>query len=466
LDDVHNSLDATETDVLTGRLHDIAGDAWIPRVLLAASAADPDPWQPLLTALRDGPPRSATAAIVTGLPEHAIEDCPRLVLENDGTLRIPNLGLTVRAHQLRADEAADMAAIIALAASGNTQPAPPSRGDQPWDQYADAVGAPRPEITVTQTRSRPDDDAGAVPRHEKPSVPPDTAVEIENADPTLDADLAVWHDPNAEVVKLRLLGPPLVTGAAGSLPELKPREDFHTEVLTYLALHKAVTSVQLGAALWPNSTESTTKTTARQAISRVRLWLGRQPATGAEYIPRVGSGNLAGLYSAHGLLIDGELFRRLRLRGTARGLGNGGVADLLNALRLVDGRPLDHARIPPRRSRGSTICNEAYSWLIDFPIDHEYEVMIADTANTAGQFLLDDGDLEQASWAARVAIRAGDQSGAPLLILLQVAEKRGNQAEAKEYLRQIMTIYDADVEEDLPPRTYEIIRRLDWPRAG
>jgi hypothetical protein len=38
----------------------------------------------------------------------------------------------------------------------------------------------------------------------------------------------------------------------------------------------------------------------------------------------------------------------------------------------------------------------------------------------------------------------------------------GNTAEADAYVKRIMVNHDAEVEEDLPPRTAEILRRRRW----
>ena len=115
---------------------------------------------------------------------------------------------------------------------------------------------------------------------------------------------------------------------------------------------------------------------------------------------------------------------------------------------------------------GGGVLNQPYSWLIDCPLDHEYAVMIDDTADTLARYLLENDDPERAAWAAHVAIQAGDESDAPLLNLLRAADARGDHAEANEYLRRIMANHDAEVEEDLPPDTYDLIRRRGWPQAG
>jgi hypothetical protein len=66
------------------------------------------------------------------------------------------------------------------------------------------------------------------------------------------------------------------------------------------------------------------------------------------------------------VLVDAELFRRLRLRALAR--GPDGIADSKAALELVTGPPFDQ-----RRPGG-------YEWLAETPLDHEYTVMVVDVA--------------------------------------------------------------------------------------
>lgn len=472
-DQISRAADDYGVNVLDGRLRDIAADAWAPHVLLVAPhvAADRTSVDQLLAAMRYRGTRSAIALVLAEDPGHISATRWQIHLEMDGALRIPALDLTLTAQQLPADEAGDLAALIALAASGEDEPIPPAHGDQPWDQFADATGAPRPEITRGRLcESTTATDIGVVTAADgdtKPSVivvPPDAVEEIEQSDPSLESDLAAWLDPDCPVAKLRLLGRPRLTGAAGALPPHKPREDFYTEVITYLATRTGTTSAQLGTAIWPNDPGIIGKTTPRQAVTIARNWLDANPVTGVEYVPYAGDGSATGLYRAQGLLIDAELFRRLRLRGTAR--GEQGISDLVAALGLVDGPPLDHAHIPARRNAATGVLTQPYSWLVDCPLDREYLVMIADTADAVAQHFLGVGAPQQAAWAAQTAVRAGDQSDTPLLNLMRVADAQENRAEGDEYLRRIMCNHDAEVEEDLPPRTYEAVRRRAFPQAS
>jgi hypothetical protein len=66
-----------------------------------------------------------------------------------------------------------------------------------------------------------------------------------------------------------------------------------------------------------------------------------------------------------------------------------------------------------------------------------------------------------------VALRVGARDDQALLDLVAVSHAEGNLAEAGSYVRRIMANHDAEVEEDLPPRTYDILRRHQWlPEAS
>jgi hypothetical protein len=128
--------------------------------------------------------------------------------------------------------------------------------------------------------------------------------------------------------------------------------------------------------------------------------LGTNPKTGADYIPSGLIAAAAGRYRIDDVLIDAELFRRLRVRGLARGAD--GIGDLCVALDLVAGRPFDLST--PRQGTAG-----GYGWLIDEDarLDLEYAAMIVDVAHSVATHYLGAGQPEFAEAAAQVALKAG-----------------------------------------------------------
>jgi hypothetical protein len=487
-------------DVLAGRLHNIAGDAWVPHVLLIAPSAaeDTEGLDQLLTTLRAHPSRTATALVLIDDPHHADATRWQLRIDEHGTLRIPTLDVELIAQQIPADEAAQLAQMLALAATTEDNPVPDAAGDKPWDEYSDAAGNLRHSQAVSAATTRPapvpdasrgtkqesadipamhsaGDQAGSVltvPQSLLP-LPPDTYLDqtattradldalvphvdqatraqVESIDPELDRDLAAWHDPACTQPKVRLLGPVSVT-AQGSLPQRNPRLLWNTEIVAYLATRPSGVSVETyGTALWPDDPNIASKTKARQSISIVRQWLGINQRTGREHLPKGIGAGLANPYRLEEALVDAELFRRLRLRGSARGAE--GIADLWAALDLVVGVPFSERR------------PEGYRWLADDALDHIYAGMIVDVAHIVATHHLAAGEPELAASAAHIALKAGSSEDVPLLDLVAACDAQGNRAEADAYIKRILANHDAEVEEDLPPRTAEILHRRQWLR--
>lgn len=482
------------TDTLTGRLRMLDGDGWPPDLLLIAptspeAAEDTDGLEQLLAALYATPDRTAVAVVLVGdpaTPQGREEPAGssggwQLHLDDTGTFTLPWLGVQVQAQQLPAEEAADLAALLALAADGPDQTMPPARGAQPWDSYADAAGAPLPDLTgqrpdSTETNpaeadnptGQPPPDLAAVPsvlpkpssvylertattaadlQALAPAVSTAVRTQVEDADPELDTDLKDWHDPDSQRPKLALLGPIRLT-ATGRPPAKRPA--FFSEVLAYLVSRPLGASLeQFGADLWPNVPDIATSTSPRQAASMVRTWLGENPRTRQPYLRTApGHASGVGVYQVQDVLVDAELFRRLRLRAVA-GCADG-LADLEAALQLVTGAVLDN-----RRPKG-------YGWLVDLPIEREYLAMIVDVAHLVATHHLAVDAPDRAEAAALTALRAGACDDIALLDLVAACDAAGNQAEADSYVRRILDNHDAEVEEDLPARTCEVLHRRRW----
>lgn len=475
LDRLTETGDHSDLDPLAARLHNTDADVVTPHIVLLSRPDEPA-LQPIIRTLARTPGR-IPIAVVLG-PSANDQPDPDIAdggwhghVDASGTLTLDApLDLTVSAHQVPADEAADLAALLALAQDLTGRPMPAPRGDRPWDHYADAAGGIRtvapadPPATDSDARAdnstAPEDARASGSEHtvltltattqtdlQTLAPPLDTATRraIQQADPALDDDLAIWRDACAATPKLHLLGPISLTGIDDAPSR---RGGLLIEIIAYLATHpRGVTVEQLAADLWPHIPDAASKTTPRQSVSMSRQWLGVSPSTGRERLPRAVTDPAgAKLYRVEDVLVDAELFRRLRLRAVAS--GEDGVDDLRAALALVSGPPFSS-----RRPGG-------YTWLADTPLDHEYTAMIVDTAHLLATYELAAGNPDGAARAAHTALTAGALDDVALLDLVAACDAQGRHAEAEEYVRRILSNHDAEIPEDLPPRTYEILRRL------
>jgi len=471
-----------DIQVLPGRLHNIAAEDFAPHVLLIAPGTTENAaaLARLLAAMKSHGCRTSIALVLVDSQAHADATRWQLNVDAQGVLRIPALNLELIAQQIPAGEAAQLAQLLALAASTEDRPIPPAPGDKPWEHYADATGALRTENTAAaQPEPAGTAGSGGLP----PSPPADSAPrgagsvlplplttylrhtasteadinalappvgdqirgQVESADPQLNADLADWYDPACTRPKLTLLGPVNVR-AQGPLPERNPRLQWNTEVVAYLASRpNGVSTERYATDLWPDDPEINGKTKVRQSIWIVRKWLGTNQRTGSEHLPKGLAPGRGDCYRVEDALVDAELCRRLRLRGTATGAA--GISDLQAALDMVVGVPFDH-----RRPGG-------YGWLADTPLDHEYAGMIVDLAHTLATHHLGAQQPVLAARAAHVALCAGSSEDVPLLDLVAACDAQDNRAEADTYVKRILSNHDAEVEEDLPPRTAQILFR-------
>lgn len=536
------------TDVLTGRVRDLSGDAWAPSVLLVvppgadghpeAGESDPlgvDAVAGLLAAMGAQQTRAAVAVVTVGAspPQGTGWE---LAVDAQGRLRVPDLGIELVAQQLSAPEGRLLAELLGRAAAEEDAEAPAGRGDEPWDAYTDACGALRvsassaapaagsarahagePGVVATALPAQADEEGGGAPAAAEtpgeaspalaqeggptgrgqerapvaaaaalrlarrpdlavpvgsvlplapaeyvrrasttvedlhtlaPLVPAEVRRRVEDADRGLDADLHDWHDRDCRRPKVTLLGPVEVR-AAGPVPNRRP---FHSEVVAFLVSHsRGVSTEQYGEAIWPGERDLAGKSKVRNSVSTVREWLGRD-GEGRDYLPRL-DGTGTGLYRVRGALIDAELFRRLRVRGVSR--GGDGVEDLQAALDLVGGPPLSGLR------------PGGYGWLVQDPLDHDYAAMVVDLAHLLAVRYSGDDRAELAERAALVAVAADTGSDVPLLDLVAACDALGKTAEGDTYVQRVLRNHDAEMEEDLPIRTAEILmRRQRWGHAS
>jgi hypothetical protein len=357
---------------------------------------------------------------------------------------------------------------------------PPPTDTNPWDRYADAAGALRvpaesagavrpgaadvPAMHLADASPWMTNSVLPLPRETYLERAATTAEDLDELAPEtndeireeveanvgdLDADRAEWYSETTTRPRVSVLGPVTVR-AQGPLPVRNPRTQWHTEIVAYLATRPSgVPSEQYATDLWPNDSDPdlASKSKVRQSAMIVRKWLGKNPATGLDYLPPAMAPGYAS-YRIENCLLDADLFRRLRLRGLAR--GKDGIEDLWAALRLVTGEPFSQRR------------PEGYAWLADNPLHHIYAAAIVDVAHTLATHHLAASEPERAAAAAQVALDAGSKEDAPLLDQVAACDAQDKRLEANEFIQRILANHDAEVEEDLPPRTAQVLRRRQW----
>ncbi|MBE7190700.1 hypothetical protein [Jatrophihabitans endophyticus] len=284
-----------------------------------------------------------------------------------------------------------------------------------------------------------------------PIVKPEVSAALLASDPYLDEDLAAWHAASADRPRLRLLGDVQVT-AGGQQPDAKTA--IATEAIAYLALHSTgVTGDRFAADFWPRNNYTIKDSNPKNLLSIVRSWLGTDPLTDSPCLPYAKSAGRASgsaLYRLSGLLVDWDLFCRLRSRGEARGAE--GLTDLVAAMDLVSGVPL------------SALRGGGGAWLSDDAVAdvHVMTAAIVDVANIVVTRALDEGDLLLARRVAEKSAAIESGSDRPLLDLAAVCEAEGRTAELGATVRRIVTQHGAVVEEDVPADTYNVMLRRGW----
>lgn len=439
-----------------------------------AGCDDPDPFRVVISSgdsadrlakLIGSPVPRLGAALVT-LESAPASDATVFEVTTEGRIRCAALALDLTAAGLSAEEAAACAAIVDLTRESEPVPAPAfADGAEGWRALADQAGALREDLTTergdgdSDTSVLPDSTetyvaAGATtaPDVERlaPAVPEETRRAIEEADPALDEDVAAWFAQECPLPRLTLLGPVDARTRGAVVQAITKRKPYFVELLAFLALHPAgVTGSAVADAF------SISASRARTDLGYLRKWLGTNPRTGREHLPPANASpsyQETGVktYEVEDVLVDADLFRRLRARAEAR--GPEGMDDLKAALRLVHGLPFDHLR-----ERG-------WSWLLDGDRLHEtIACAIVDTAHIVVLGALAKGDLETARHAAETACRAAPYDDICHLDLARVTAMDGNSEAADQMLTDVFNRSDDRLPPiDLSKRT----RKLTASRTG
>ena len=458
-----------DDDAVTARAHIAGADTWPARVLLIDSTGEHSPALTQLTDLLHAHPGATGTSVVLATPDHQPPAGIVLELTDNGRIRLPHAGLDLVAVGLTSDETQGIAALLSAGTDPADTPVPtdPTATDG-WRAYTDAAGALRPEHTIprdTPTEDVLGDSSTPLPGPDETYLPvaatttDDLATlaprvtatirdQVEHADPDLDTDLEAWSAPDCDLPRLTLLGPVQLRCRGTTQPQ---RKAYMTGVLACIAAHPGgITPDELAETLHLSPQKT------RAYVRTVRQWLGTNPRTGTPHLPDARQAPAAqargvAVYQVQDLLVDADLFRRLRARGQAR--GDHGTTDLARALSLVQGRPYNHTEAA------------AWTWLYEGDRDdHHLAAAIVDVAHIVTTHALADGDTRPALLATQTALLAAPDEEIPHLDLAAIAKAEGRNGDAHRILReQVLTRTDDDgPPTDLSPRTEAIVKHHGW----
>ncbi len=454
-------------DVATARAAQRGDDAWGSRlVLVDAHAASGPAWAELVSVAAEHAGRTGTSVVLAGVHQ----DHPGVVLDvsAEGRVSLPHAGLDLVVVGLTQDEARGCAAMLAHSENLRDTEVPCQDQAEGWRTWADETGALRREHTLP--RQTP---AGELEEPAEslldgsdeqylrvcattaqdlaalaPPVPVRVRAAVQGADPSLDADLQAWFSPTCELPRLTLLGPVTARTRGQAVTKRKP---YYTEMLAYLATRPhGATPAELADAF------GIAPARARNDVKIVRDWLGVNPRTGTKHLPDADKSAAAkargvGVYQVQDVLVDADLFRRLRLRGQTGGAA--GLQDLRRALMLVTGKPCDQLR------------TGGWSWMAQGDrLDQHLLCAVVDVAHLVTTSALRDGDLARARAAAELAALAAPSEEIPRLDLAAVTAAEGHAHAAERIaLEEVCNRSDdGGPPLELSERTERIIATHDW----
>jgi LysM repeat protein len=466
-EDSADRLSSTATPgIETARVRQEADRIWDSRILI--SKPDVDELSELTKLIAAQAGRTGTSVLLVRGDDVEVPNGLELRVSNTGRVQIPHLGIDLVVNGLTPAEAKGCAAVLAAGDTLDDEPSPiPEQTTHEWEKLCDESGQLREDLTVPRNETSVGESTTLLPGEDErwvaatantpedlaaiaPLVPVEVRTQSEAADPRLDADLAEWSAERCDRPRLSVLGPTRVrVGPGGDPSVVAKRTPYYTEILTYLATTARATTDEVATAM------GLADSRVRKDMSVLRAWLGNNPRTGGPFLPDAAHNSAAsargvGQYLVEDLLDDATLFRRLRLRGEARGAD--GLPDLLAALRLVTGAPYEDLK-----TRGR-------AWLTDTRPDRYMLCAIVDVAHVVATIALEAGDIRQARAAAELALLVAPEETTPALDLAAIAARQGRDDEAAALARSVVEWRDGSDEPpvELPARADRILRTHRW----
>lgn len=437
---------------------------YLPSCAVFAPSEAADGLSAVVQLVQNEPGRTGTTVTFLGAHDTTAAGLS-VIAGTDGRVRVSALDLDLFPTGLTADEALGCVQLLKAADQRENATVPAAEGKT--GTIADAAGRlhhgrtverlidgctngeasslPRPDKAVLAVAATTPEDLATL----APVIPPQTC-ELIDPDPTLDDDLAAWHADSCDRPRLAVLGPVRVrVGRSGDPAAGNKRKLYYTEIVAYLATRaRGATTHELCEAL------ATTPDLLRRNLSVVRKWLGIDPTTRDSFLPDAARLDPDGdrAYRLSGVLYDADLFRRLRIRGQAR--GPDGLGDYLATLSLVAGTPYSGLR-----ANGGI-------WLTDVRDDQHLLVGIVDVAHLAVTMALTAGNLDAAEQAARIAIKAAPDEDRPRIDLAAVVAARGRYDESQRIGDAVLSQTDDDGPLDLDDRTIDLLLAHGWLAPG
>lgn len=326
---------------------------------------------------------------------------------------LPVLDREITLQRVTATQYQQLAVDLETAGDGHGVPAQDDYGTGGQDDASEAGGGTTGRSDIGEEGAEPQVGAIAGPAAADPGAP---AVLVLGA---------------VEVAGRDAVG--ITSGKRNLLPELA----------AYLRLNPGRTAEEVSHAMggprgpWAAATRAS-------GMSRLRAWLGRDPA-GRNYVPALGEGRLYTLLDSVGC--DWDDFRLLARRGLAAAPAGTGVADLRAgaALNLVRGQPFAGAG------------PHSYVWA-----EYARQEMISaivDVTHALAERLTEAGDPAGARAAAARGLEAEPGSEVLFRDLFRAEHRAGNAAGIEEAAeRLIVTLAELDL--DMEPQTAELLSEL------
>ena len=519
---VVQSLDHLDaSDPLTGRIADIAADAWMPQVLLANN---PGPEEiAALEALDNDLSATGRCAVAVAVTTNREIGRWPITVDTNGRLTIPFLGMTgddatLTTAGLPRAELGNLADLLETARR-RTPPPDPDRGS-PADP--DAGWPPVPAAPEVEPWAAGTDAAGALlrePAHTAEPESPDEHDPTDNEAPDEDATAAIPEGTphETEPATPKPLPPLPPTGAD---PSTTVNEGARAPAVVPLTGRQGPTRKKVTAPARRRHSDPTLdadlRAWAEADPTRPRIAIlgpvtveasGQQPSERlrfyAEIIVYLAARGARGATTDE---FDEALWPGQRPQATSRrvavararrwlGVTADGEPWLPDATadrryHLRDGYLLDWHLFRRLRSRGeargpagaadlrqalalvrgaplagadnaySPVARNPYPWLpkSDIPPYHLASAIV-DTAHRLAELCLDGGDITGARWAVDQAWVADTDRSSDIIWrdLLRVAAAEGNTAELDQLLGELIRVREAEVPEDLDKATYRLL---------